>query len=146
VDLSSALVGEELSSVQVVGDVGGAAQGSDGFLLTLTYADGSVASVTYVARGPARMGKERLEVIASGRSAVIDDFRRVELYGEGRPRRGRNGHRDKGHSALISEAFRFFRDGGDPPIPYGRLVETTRATLIARDALASGRREPIAVR
>ncbi len=142
VDLASSLVGRPLGSVQAVGLDGGGPASS--FVLTLTYDDSSVATITYLARGPARMAKERLEAITGGRSAVVEDFRRVELYGKGRPRR-RRVRRDKGHSALIAEALRFFRDGGEPPIPYERLVETTRATLLARDALAEGRRDPVAV-
>jgi predicted dehydrogenase/threonine dehydrogenase-like Zn-dependent dehydrogenase len=148
VDLAAALVGRALESVQVTGiDSGPNRAATDSFVLTLVYEDGSVATVTYLASGPQRMGKERLEVIGGARSAVVDDFRRVVLYGAGRPRgQARRTRRDKGHAALLSDALRFFRDGGEPPIPYPRLVETTRATLIAAEALASGRREPIAVR
>jgi hypothetical protein len=32
----------------------------------------------------------------------------------------------------------FATRGGEPPIPYQRLLETTQVTLVARDALAAG--------
>jgi hypothetical protein len=89
------------------------------------------------------MTKERVEVIGAGRSAVIDDFRLLELDGA---RVGRRSRRDKGHPSAVAAAFRFFRAGGEPPIPYARLLETTQATLVARDALASGDAAPRQVR
>ena len=42
---------------------------------------------------------------------------------------------DKGHAAILQASFEFFRNGGEPPIPYDRLLETTRATLLARESL-----------
>jgi predicted dehydrogenase len=123
----------------------------DSFLLALDYEDGSLATITYASAGSPRMSKERVEVMGGERSAVIDDFRRVELHGGRRPRWARVpsggvlSRRDKGHRALLRQAFRFFREGGEPPIPYRRMIETTRATLLARDALAAGDRDPVAV-
>ena len=85
------------------------------------------------------MTKERVEVLGGGKSATLDDFRSLELDGK---LVGRRGKRDKGHAAAVAAAFAFFRDGGTPPIAYDCLIETTRATLIARDALASGDERP----
>jgi len=152
VDLCSAIVGSPLRFIQVapLGNTPASPFG-DSFTLVLGYEDGSVATVIYASGGSARMAKERVEVMGDGRSAVIDDFRRVELLGGRAWRRFKRTNRsilprrDKGHGALLSEAFGFFRDGGEPPIPYRRLVETTKATLLARDALSAGRRGPVPV-
>ena len=114
----------------------------DNFILTLSYADGSLGTIAYTASGSQRW-KERVEVIGADRSAVIDDFRVLELDGARVEWRTR---RDKGHPSTVAAAFRFFRAGGEPPIPYARLVETTQATLVARDALARGDAAPQQVR
>jgi hypothetical protein len=45
----------------------------------------------------------------------------------------------------LQAGFEFFRNGGDPPIPYDRLIETTRATLLARDALDRAVPDAVAV-
>jgi hypothetical protein len=80
-----------------------------------------------------------VEVLGAGRSAVIDDFRRVRLY-PSRPGPGRVARRqDKGHGALMSQALAFLSAGGEPPIPYERMIETSRATLLAADAVRAGR-------
>jgi predicted dehydrogenase/threonine dehydrogenase-like Zn-dependent dehydrogenase len=136
VDLCSTIVGSPLDTIAISG-LGAGPQTLDGdnFVLVLRYADGSIATISYAAAGSPRMTKERVEVIGAGRSAVIDDFRVLELDGS---RVGRRSRRDKGHASAVAAAFRFFRAGGEPPIPYARLVETTRATLVARAALVQG--------
>ncbi len=148
VDLCGSIVERSLVSVSAT-PLGRGPQTleQDSFALTLTYADGSLGLVTYVATGPPRMAKERVEVLGAGRSAVIDDFRRVALYGgHARPAMPVGLAKDKGHRRALERFLTFARAGGAPPIPYDRLVETTRATLIARDALvaAPGRPLPVA--
>lgn len=140
VDLCSRLARTRLVSVQAAGiGAGPATLENDSFALTLRYADGSVATISYVAVGSPDLAKERLEVFRGGRAAVIDDFRKVRLY-PGRTGRGRfaSGRQDKGHADIVRASFEFFQHGGEPPIPYDRLVETTRAMLAARDALHRG--------
>jgi hypothetical protein len=127
-------VGKPLESVQVAGL--GAQQ--DSFVLTLRYAGGSVATISYLGIGGPELRKERIEAFAGGRSAVIDDFRRVDVFPRPRVSRARRTRQDKGHRALIEASFEFFRRGGEPPIPYERMLETTRATLIARELLRRG--------
>ena len=144
VDLCSSIVGAPVATiaVQALG-TGPRTLAGDSWVLTLTYADGSVAVIGYVASGSTRMAKERIEVHGGGRSAVIDDFRAHRLYGDARGGLIRTpsalATQDKGHGAALDAALEFFRAGGDPPVPYARLLETTRVTLMARDALAGGR-------
>jgi hypothetical protein len=138
VDLCSAIVERPLAAVAVTPlGSGPTTLAHDSFVLTLTYADGSLGIVTYVATGSPRMAKERIEVLGAGRSAVIDDFRRVQLHGgRGRAAPAVALSKDKGHRGALERFLAFAGTGGEPPIPYERLLETTRATLIARAALA----------
>ncbi len=143
VDLCSALVQSRAESLAVAAlPPSGHTLPHDSFVLTIRYADGSLATIAYIATGNPRMPKERVEILGAGRSLVIEDFRRLRLFGgrPGLPRPPRS--QDKGHDALVSEAVRFFRQGGQPPVPYGVLLETTRLCLRAREALFQGREEP----
>lgn len=45
------------------------------------YGDGSVGVVVYSGSGSGGAGKERLEVLASGQTLVLDDFRSLEIHG-----------------------------------------------------------------
>jgi len=153
VDLCSRLVGEVVTSVSVRSLAPGPRTlAGDNWLLTLSYADGSLASVAYISSADAGLAKERVEVLGDGRAAVIEDFRHVELYSSGRKQRRLPDRRnpraalrlqDKGHEATLRAAIKFFREGGEPPLSYRRLLETTEVTLRARDALMTGEEAPI---
>jgi predicted dehydrogenase len=144
VDLCCALVGRAARSVSVAGlGQGAITLPGDSFVLTLTYDEGSVATISYVATGNSRMPKERIEIIGAGKSLVIEDFRRLVRHGA-RPRfRRPTIAQDKGHAALLGSALAFFREGGTPPIPYAELLATSRACLVARDLLERGDRTAV---
>lgn len=148
VDLCSRLVGRPVTSVQVSAlGAGPRTLAGDNFSLTLRYEDGSLATVAYVSSGDAGLAKERLEVLGSGRAAVLEDYRRVDLFRGGRRRRKPPSLpiQDKGHEAILRAALDFFRKGGSPPVPYERLLETTCVTLRGRDALDRGDSAPISL-
>ena len=77
VDLASALIGADPIEVHAFGMVksGVSALLNDNVCISLRFADGSVANLTYTADGSKAMAKEQIEVFGGGRSAVIDDFR-----------------------------------------------------------------------
>ena len=73
---------------------------ADDVACTIKFADGSVATFVYSALGDARAGKERIEVMAGGGLAILEDFKSLVLSGmPGRSRRLRVA--DKGHRALL---------------------------------------------
>ena len=147
VDLCSQLVGSRVAKVQVSGlGAGPRTHLGDNFELVLSYEDGSVAAIAYVATGSARVGKERIEVIGAGRTGLIDDFKRPELYSRRSLPQPPGLRRDKGHAAILEAALRFFGEGGQPPVPYERIIETTRVTLVAREALVAGDSSPRSIR
>ncbi len=74
---------------------------SDRLAAVLRFADGSVGSLVYAGDGDARLAKERVEAFGGGLSAVIDDFKRLELYRGGR-RSVVKQAQDKGHRAEIA--------------------------------------------
>ena len=82
--------------------------------------------------------KERLEVFAGGRIAVLDDFRRVELFQNGKRSVVNSPLRqDKGHRAEWEAFNAAVTSGGPPPIPYHHLFGVARATFAAVEALRS---------
>jgi predicted dehydrogenase/threonine dehydrogenase-like Zn-dependent dehydrogenase len=69
------------------------------FALSLGFADGSLAMVLYTDQGASGLTKEYVEAHAGGRSGVLHDFRRLELF-DGRSRdEARERRQDKGHRA-----------------------------------------------
>ncbi|HYH47603.1 MAG TPA: bi-domain-containing oxidoreductase, partial [Thermoanaerobaculia bacterium] len=111
--------------------------GDDRAAMTLRFADGSVATVGYFAGGDPAFPKERIEVQGGGRTAVIDDFARLDLARGGKVKTVRL-PRDKGHAAELAAFFESVRRGGKPPIAYGELLNVSRAALAARTSIAIG--------
>ena len=105
--------------------------GSQSFIASLGFADGSTASVLYSGRGSDRLGKEYAEIHSSTRSAVIRDFKSLELY-HGATRKQPRLASGKGHV----EQFRVLREvlAGDrtPAPPSG--LDTMVVTFAAASA------------
>ncbi len=113
-------------------------------LVTLEFADGSLGAITYLANGDRAFPKERVEAFVGGRVAVLDDFRRLELWISGRRRAWRSFLRqDKGHRAEWLAFVQAITRGGPPPIPYPDLFAVSQATLDAFESLR--RRQPVRV-
>jgi predicted dehydrogenase len=95
-------------------------------LVSLRFADGSLATICYGSALPAA-GKEWIEITAGRRRLVIDDFRSAKLDGQTLWK----GRQDKGHNASAI-AFRKAVTGGTP-LPTATMLATMRATIQAAD-------------
>jgi predicted dehydrogenase len=106
--------------------------------MIFTFPDGSIGTVSYLANGDKAYPKERVEVFAGGRIAVLDDFRSLEIVNAGRRQVHRSRLRqDKGHQAEWMAFSQAVERGGPPPIPYNHLFGVSRASLAAVEALRS---------
>ncbi len=105
--------------------------------ITLTMANGSVATIGYFASGGARMRKEYVEVFKGGRSAVIDDFIRATFYAESHSSTVKSRRQDKGQGAMIALFMDSIRSD-QPLIPNEELLQVSAATIQVVDALATG--------
>ena len=97
----------------------------------LTFADGSIGTVHYIANGHKSFPKERLEVFCGGRILQLDNFRVLRGYGWPGFRNMRSWKQDKGHAAAVSAFVSAVHSDGPPPIPFEELVEVTRAAFDA---------------
>jgi predicted dehydrogenase len=109
----------------------------DDVVLTLTFADGSLGSIVYASGGDRSLPKERLEVLGGGRSAVLDDFRTLELQAGGGNTRS-SGRQDKGHAAEMRAFLEAVRSGGPSPINPEDAAHVTRVTFAAVESARSG--------
>jgi len=108
--------------------------------ISLTFANGSLGTITYVASGDKSYSKERIEVFGGGAVAVLEDFRRLEFSRDGRKQIHKSRWRqDKGHRSEWEAFATALCDGKDSPIPFAEIVSTTLATIRAVDSHASGK-------
>ncbi len=113
-------------------------QAYDNFVVTLRCADGTVASLVYVADGSRRVSKERIEGFCGTRTAVLDDFTVLDKFDGGRRDRVRLKHQDKGHESEIAEFVNAVRTGR-PATSLEAIDNVTVATLAVVESLRTGR-------
>jgi predicted dehydrogenase len=107
--------------------------------VTIEFAGGSLGTIVYAVHGSRGFGKERVEVFGGGKTAVLDDFRRLEMVtAETRRTAAQRWRVDKGHAGLWQAFLQAIVTGGQPPVAYLELFGVAHATLAAADSLRSG--------
>jgi predicted dehydrogenase len=102
----------------------------DNLVATLRFADGSIGTITYTANGDKSFSKERVEVFAQGRVAVLDDYRELQTVHDGKHKVIKSRLRmDKGHRGEWEAFAEAIRRGGPSPISLNELLNSTLATL-----------------
>ena len=126
IDLFRFLTASAITGSSVVTMAGGA---NDTVTLQLTFADGSIGTIHYLANGSKAFPKERLEVFAQGRVLQLDNFR--ALRGFGWP--GFSSHRlwrqDKGQRACAAAFVEAVRDPAARPVPFDEILEVSRVAI-----------------
>jgi predicted dehydrogenase/threonine dehydrogenase-like Zn-dependent dehydrogenase len=116
----------------------------DDVVCTLTYPDGSVATISYLTGGDGRYPKEILHVFGGGRVAKLHNFERAELWRGGRRRLERSWRGvDKGQRHELDAFVRSVATGGPMPIDLTSLLATTVTTLSVQRSVRSGRPEAV---
>jgi predicted dehydrogenase/threonine dehydrogenase-like Zn-dependent dehydrogenase len=122
----------------------GGVYSQDNLGMTVTYSNGSVAQIQYLANGDRAAGKERIEAHGAGRSAVLDDFRSLVLVKGGRSLKERSVFsQDKGHAAEWASFADAVRSGKPSPIEFPEIDATMRTTFAALKSLESGQVETV---
>jgi predicted dehydrogenase len=118
----------------------------DNVLVSVGFANGSQGTISYLANGDRSFSKERVEVFGGGATAVLEDFRRLELTRGGRKETIHSRWRqDKGHRAEWAAFVNSIRPGQSverqvPAIPFDEIVCSTLATLRIQESAATGKR------
>jgi predicted dehydrogenase/threonine dehydrogenase-like Zn-dependent dehydrogenase len=112
--------------------------------ITVSYADGSVATVHYSGLGAAGLPKERIEVLRGGRAWVLEDFRTLVSYDGPGAQTTESRRQDKGHAALLGGVMDACRSGRSlrPGIEAAYLAQAL--ALGALESIASGQTVAVA--
>jgi predicted dehydrogenase/threonine dehydrogenase-like Zn-dependent dehydrogenase len=135
IDVARFLAGSPIVGVgaRAMVDVG---DNKDTATISLSFEDGSIATIHYFANGHSSFPKERIEIFTDGRVLQIDNFLKMSGFGWG----AFSGHRlmrqDKGQKACAAAFIRAI-ETGTPAIPVAELFEVTEATLEAAGQLTS---------
>jgi predicted dehydrogenase len=137
IDACQAIVGVPVRTVLATGaGPGTTSLAGDTFVITLTFTDGSVATILYAADGDRSLPKERVEVVGLGRVAVVDDWSAGWLYSSGRKRKlGVRRGQQKGTAEQLRVFFDALRSGR-PAVPLDVTWHVQHVTLLAARSLS----------
>jgi len=140
IDLARFLVGAPIAdwTVTTLGARTGRAAMKDSATITLDFADGSMATVHYLAAGGKVFPKERLEVFAGDAVLQLNNFLRLDGYGWLRFRHERLWKQDKGQDACARAFLDGIRSGSGAPIPFAELLEVARVSIEIAERQTSG--------
>jgi len=111
---------------------------NDNLLITIKFLDGSLASIAYIANGSRLAGKEYLEIFTSGKTWIMDDFRKLTIVGQTKKTKRQFGKKDKGHASLWKAFIKAIQNQTQPPIPYAALLQSSMTTLACSRSMQSG--------
>jgi hypothetical protein len=121
----------------------------DNISVVVTFSDGSIANLLYLANGDNSVNKEYFEVFCQGKIARLDDFRKLQLSAAGKTEEISSKF-DKGHSRELQLTVEAMRSGGCSPIPFEELLEVTECCFAVEESIQRQRtvvlrQEPILV-
>ncbi len=106
---------------------------NDNFVATLSFADGSVANLTYTSLGHKGVSKEVAEIYIDGKIAVLDDYKSLTVHGaETQTLITRT--QDKGLMAEL-ECFAIGIQTGEWPIPWWQQLQVSEVAFSVEEML-----------
>jgi len=135
VDWARAVVNRPIQTVAAHALPDGSRYNRDNVTAMLSFLDGSIANLIYVANGDKSVPKEHFEVFCEGGVGIIHDFCTLEMSRDGKTTTTKS-RRDKGHNCEIELTIDAMRNGGPSPIPFEELVEVTRACFAVHQSIS----------
>ncbi|MDZ4690012.1 MAG: bi-domain-containing oxidoreductase [Terricaulis sp.] len=139
IDLLRHLAGSQIVSHHAIalGSHSGVAVSADKTSISLAFADGSTGVIHYLANGHKGFPKERLEVFVAGRVLQLDNFRKLRGWGWRGFSEMSLWRQDKGQAACAAAFVAAVKNGEPSPIPLDEILEVSRVTIEAANALIS---------
>jgi predicted dehydrogenase len=138
-DLFTALTNSRVEKVysETIRPATGHYRGQDNFITTITFQDGSVATLTYTALGTSDYPKERFEIFVDGKVLFLDDYKRLIITGAS-AKGVESAVAEKGQKQELESFGRAIRDGGEWPIPLWQQVQATEISFQVEEQINPG--------
>jgi predicted dehydrogenase len=101
----------------------------DKAMITLTFEDGSIGVINYLANGGKSFPKERIEVFCDNAVLQLDNFRKLTGYGWRNFNKMNLWSQDKGQAGCCKAFMDAVLQGGSSPIPQEEIFEVARISV-----------------
>lgn len=140
IDFCHWMIGTEMEHITVAA-LGGAATGvisEDNVHITISFVDGSLATVAYLSNGCKAFSRERVEAYCDNKTAAITDYRSLELARGMRNRRSRSFlSSDKGYRNQMIHFLETIGGRTSRPFDVDSYFRSSRSTIEAAEKLAT---------
>jgi polar amino acid transport system substrate-binding protein len=110
----------------------------DSVTVSMTMSDGSIASIVYTAGGSKSIAKERVEIFGEQAVAIMDDFKKAEIFSAKKPIKLGGGAQDKGHAEEIAVFLDAAQGKTAAPISLESLAATSLACFAILESAKTG--------
>lgn len=111
---------------------------NDTLNVTLTYQNGSIGTISYLANGDKRIPKERIEVFSHGNTAIVNDFKEVTIYANGKKKNKKLLSQDKGQKEEVKAFVNAISSGIVELISFLEIYNTSLVTFKITDSIRNG--------
>jgi predicted dehydrogenase len=113
---------------------------NDTLNVTLTYQNGSIGTISYLANGDKSLPKERIEVFAHGATAIVNDFKELTVYSMGKKKKRKLISQDKGQKEEVRQFIGSISEGNGGLIPFEEIYSTSLVTFKITESIRTGER------
>lgn len=138
IDTCSYLIGSDVESVfaTTINKKDQSIPDEDNVNIVLNYANGSTATINYMAFGDNSMPKEYIEVFGNGISMQMNDFRELTIFKGGKSIKEKSANQDKGFVNEL-KAFKEAVKSGESAINFESIYNTTKTTFKILESIRS---------
>jgi len=84
------------------------------------------------------MRKEYIEVFSAGMSAILNDFKELQIFGKGKPKKEKFFNQNKGQKEMVSAFVNGLLNDGKAPISFEEIVAVTKASFKVIESVKRG--------
>jgi threonine dehydrogenase-like Zn-dependent dehydrogenase len=137
IDLMRFLIGKPIiaHNSTMIGSAPGIDVRTDKVTINLSFEDGSIGSIHYLANGGKAFPKERVEVFCGDAVLQMDNYRVLKGYDWSGFNKMKLFNQDKGQNSCAKAFIHSIKNGKPPPIPYDEVMESSRISIEVAESL-----------
>ncbi len=106
--------------------------------INLAFSNGSIGTICYFANGSKSLAKEYVEVYKGGTTAILRDFKELEIFGTKKPVRKKLLNQNKGQKVMVEKFVQAVKGEIDCPISLSDTYASTLVTFKVLESLRQG--------
>jgi polar amino acid transport system substrate-binding protein len=110
----------------------------DSVTVTLAFANGSIGTILYFANGDKGCPKERVEIFANRNTLLLDDFKSLTSYADGKKKEKRLTNQDKGQAGCVRGFVAAILEGKAAPVSFREIHAATLVTFKIMESIRTG--------